>query len=259
MFAEARVARAVVTIDLQYEFLDPFTAGVGHLEKGVCVSAVRSLLRVARDHAFGILHVRSVHDGVETVPRQLRETLTSGYCLRGSQGSELLDGLAVEGDLTIEKQHYSALADTDLARHLEGVKQVVLTGLAVDCCVLATAFDIAQRTDAELVVPFQTVSATSAELYLAGLEMIAKSLGSVVDLRQFCDGERFANPRPLNGPELTKLARPWIQRQLARASAIAAGGRSMPGPVQPRVDALLMRLEPFEPAAEAESHLPATE
>ena len=150
----------------------------------------------------------------------------------------MLAGLVLEGEPVIEKGRFSAFAGTDLRDRLAGVDRVVLAGLAVDCCVLATAFDAARDTDAEVLVPYQAVSATSPALYLAGLGIIAKSLGAVVDLRELLENGGDFSATALQGDAIDRMAGPWIHQQLSVASALA-GSPTTPGPVQSRVDALL--------------------
>jgi len=232
------VTCAVVTIDLQYEFMDPNGSAAGHFEKSVCVPGVQTLLEAARDHGHRVIHVRSIHEDAGSIPKHLRASFPSGYCLRGSPGAEMLAGLVLEGEPVIEKGRFSAFAGTDLRDRLAGVDRVVLAGLAVDCCVLATAFDAARDTDAEVLVPYQAVSATSPALYLAGLGIIAKSLGAVVDLRELLENGGDFSATALQGDAIDRMAGPWIHQQLSVASALA-GSPTTPGPVQSRVDALL--------------------
>ncbi len=66
------------------------------------------------------------------------------HSLRGTEGSEVIDGLKPEPmDLILPKRRFSAFFKTDLDQTLRtlGVDTIVVTGLTTEVCVLMTAMD----------------------------------------------------------------------------------------------------------------------
>jgi nicotinamidase-related amidase len=250
------VTCAVATIDLQYEFLDPAGSAAGHFEKSTCVPSVMRLLAAARSHGHRVIHVRTVHDGPGSLPRPLRSTFPDGLCLRGTRGSELITGLVQEGDLVLEKQQFSAFEGTQLAEHLRSVRRILLVGLAIDCCVLATAFGAVASTTADIVIPYQAVSASTSGAYLSALDIVGKSIGSVVDLEELVDSGAGFLAQTYGAFERSH-AEAWINPRVQQAAAI--GNRAVrSGEVQLRVDALLAEYAQFESTV-SDTHPSATE
>jgi nicotinamidase-related amidase len=67
---------------------------------------------------------------------------------KGSAGFEILEAVApIEGDLVLDKNTSSAFHSTPIDLYLRnmGIETIVLTGLAADMCVNATALDAADR------------------------------------------------------------------------------------------------------------------
>jgi len=67
-----------------------------------------------------------------------------GYCLRGSQGAEVIDELKPEAeDVVMPKRRFSAFFKTflDQALRNDGVDTVVITGINTEVCVYSTALD----------------------------------------------------------------------------------------------------------------------
>ncbi|MNP52599.1 Maleamate amidohydrolase [compost metagenome] len=81
------------------------------------------------------------------------------------------------------KRRYSGFFATDLDLLLKGlgVNTLVLTGVATDVCVRATAQD-ALQLDYRVWVPHECVAGTSEARHLAALEHIGYVLGQVLPL-----------------------------------------------------------------------------
>ena len=215
------MSTAVVVIDLQYDFIDPLSSSVGHFEKAIAIPGVQALLDSAHSRGWTVYHAITVHDGTHTMPRFLQDRVKP-YCLRGSPGAAIVGRLQAPSDVVVEKQSYSALSGTNLREQLAEYKTVILAGTSIDCCVLLTAFNAMELTAANLLVPYQAVSATSEEAYAAGLAIVSKSAAQVVDLQDLLapavDLGHVAAADPIS-----QIARAWVRPRLERAAQIAGG------------------------------------
>ena len=89
-----------------------------------------------------------------------------GYCVPGTEGYELVDGLKPEkGDLIIQKYRNSAFFGTQLDMVLRrmGVKTLVLSGTQYPNCVRGTAND-AMSYDYETIVDTEACSAKTPQV-----------------------------------------------------------------------------------------------
>ncbi len=172
---------AIVTVDLQYEFLDPSSATVGRTQKAICLPGVRRLVRHARNEGWTIVHVATSHSSEDTLPLYLQRQGVDVYCVEGSTGAQIIDGIQAPGEAVVFKQSYSGFSDEGaMTAHLRSADGIVVCGIAVDCCVLTTAFDAATRHELEVFVPYDAVSASAVDDYLSGLRIIQKSAGSIL-------------------------------------------------------------------------------
>lgn len=204
----------LILVDLQHDFFDHRLAHVGRLEKAICLPHVRALVSHARSSGWPVLHVVTEHSGADSLSVHLVKSGVPPYCIRGTVGAEILDGLLGEDDVLVSKTKYSGFHGTDLIARLTGFDTVLLAGVAADCCILHTAFD-ATSHGKHVIVPYQAVSATTRNAYVSGLETIAKSAGAVVDLHAILNP---ASPSPwdsrLHGEELETVLESWFSRQL---------------------------------------------
>lgn len=203
----------LILVDLQHDFFDPRIPHVGRLEKAVCLPSVRALVSLARRSGWPILHVVTEHSGTESLPVHLVKSGVPPYCIRGTAGVEIIDGLFAENDVTVGKAKYSGFHGTELVARLSGFDTVLLAGVAADCCILSTALDAVSHGK-NVVVPYQAVSATTPSDYLFGMKAIAKSAGAVVDLQTVLES---ASPSwwdaRLRGAELETTLGRWSARQ----------------------------------------------
>jgi nicotinamidase-related amidase len=101
------------------------------------------------------------------------------HCVEGSGGAQIVRGLRpAQGDLVVVKRRYSGFYQTTLDMLLRrlGVGIVVLTGVATNGCVLATALDAYFR-DYWVVIPSDCVQAGSKDLHKAGLAITKYLIG----------------------------------------------------------------------------------
>ncbi len=70
------------------------------------------------------------------------------HAVKGTEGAQIVEELKPrEGDIIIEKKRYSGFYKTNLESILKekGIKELILTGVAANICVLFTAGDALQR------------------------------------------------------------------------------------------------------------------
>ena len=112
------------------------------------------------------------------------------HCIENTPGIEIFFELTPsDNDILIIKRRYSAFFGTDLDIVLRGlnVNTLVLTGVATDVCVRATAQD-AHQHNYRVIVPLECVAGTSYEAHHAALKNISYVFGSVVQLNSIISG-----------------------------------------------------------------------
>jgi nicotinamidase-related amidase len=205
---------SLVLIDLQRDFFDCRSGGIGRLEKAIGLPATRRLLTHAREHSWPIFHEVTAHSGVESLPVHLQRTNVHPYCLDGTEGAQIVSGLLQEGEGLIKKQGYSAFNGTALASLLEDTSSIVLAGIAADCCILTTAFDAASLGK-HVYLPYQAIAASRLKEYVSGLVCVAKSAAIVADLQRLLFSDGPSLDHSLSSDQITAQVSDWFQMQLA--------------------------------------------
>ena len=111
------------------------------------------------------------------------------HCLEGTTGPEFYPTLTPEPEeFVVAKRRYSAFFATDLEILLKGlgVDTLILTGVATDVCVRATAQDAQQLNYRVFVVP-ECVAGTTAARHEAALDNIAYVFGKIIPATQARD------------------------------------------------------------------------
>lgn len=176
---------AILVIDMQHDFIDEDGPIPCHGARSI-VPKLRELLDFARGSQIPIIYTQEVHRSSKVdFGRELDygETL---HCVEGSKGVEIIPDLCPQGtDYVLVKRRYSGFFATDLDLLLKGlgVDTVVITGVATDVCVRATAQDAMQH-DYRVVVPRECVAGTNADRHEAALENIAYVFGKVQALSE---------------------------------------------------------------------------
>jgi nicotinamidase-related amidase len=205
---------ALILVDLQKDFLQVGEGHVGRVEKAICLPGVRRLLAFARQENWAVIHAITEHAGPDSMPGHLRRKGVRPYCMRDSAGAALLHGMHHPGDKTVTKTHYSAMRTPELRAALETHHHILVAGIAVDCCVMQTAFDL-EHEGKEVFIPFQAVGASKQRAYVAGLEMISKSAGTVVDLDKLLVAGDLVAAAELQDDALESRLVPWFDRRAA--------------------------------------------
>lgn len=165
---------AILIIDMQNDFVDP---------KGkLCVAgakatipAIQNLVKYGKSKNWKVVYIVRDHrtSGVDVdAPRiPLFTDGKTGYCVPGTWGGALVDGLTPESDdLIVSKFRNSAFFNTqlDLVLRRMGVKTVVLAGTQYPNCVRGTAND-AMSYDYETVICTDACSAKTPEVAAANI------------------------------------------------------------------------------------------
>lgn len=160
---------AILVIDMQNDFVKPgaILCVDGALKT---VPNINQLIKYGRKKNWKVIWIMRAHEasGVDVdAPRiPLFVDGKSGYCVPGTEGYELVDGLKPEkGDYIVQKYRNSAFFNTqlDLMLRRMGVKTVVLSGTQYPNCVRGTAND-AMSLDYETVVDVDACSAKTPEV-----------------------------------------------------------------------------------------------
>lgn len=160
------------------------------------IGAIDEFHELARQLDVPVIHVISTLrpsgiDDVRGIPAAWRLTMPEylgpipGAPLHGLQGSEwtqLCTHRDAKDEVVDSKRRLSAFYPTDLDFVLRqmGVKNIVFTGVNVDCCILNSAFDASNR-NYRVIVPVDTSRGTDEHLEAAGRTIISLFLGLVVE------------------------------------------------------------------------------
>ena len=134
---------AILVIDMQADFVGP-SAAIPCKGAEACIPHINKLLQAARSQGIPIIFTQEAHrsSGID-FGREL-DYGEPKHCLEGSPGVRLIDLVTREpGDHLVIKRRYSAFFATDLEILLRGLRvdTLILTGVATDVCVRATAQD----------------------------------------------------------------------------------------------------------------------
>ncbi|MDQ0704015.1 nicotinamidase-related amidase [Pseudomonas sp. W3I7] len=174
---------ALVVIDMQHDFVDE-DAPIACKGAGAIVPLIHELTALARTLGIPVIYTRESHRKQKVDFGLELEYGETEHCVEGTPGIEIIDELRPhESDYVLVKRRYSGFFATDLDLLLKGlgVNTLVLTGVATDVCVRATAQD-ALQLDYRVWVPHECVAGTSEARHLAALEHIGYVLGRVLPL-----------------------------------------------------------------------------
>ncbi len=186
---------ALVLIDLQNDFCHP-DGFMGQMGEDVTfiqdtLPSIRHLLERARQAGAMVIHVKAEYGSLSA------SEVSMGYwteaeeappcCLPEAWGGDFVAELKpLESEPVVVKHRYSAFVDTrlDLLLRSNGIRTVILPGVATHCCVESTARDAAMR-DYYVVVPEDGVAVRGKQRHLheASLEVLGTYFGLVAPSR----------------------------------------------------------------------------
>jgi nicotinamidase/pyrazinamidase len=159
---------ALLVVDLQKDFLPGGALGVAHGDE--VLAPLNRALRAFERAARPVYASRDWHPA-NHCSFKARGGPWPPHCIAGTAGAEFADGLALPPSATIvskastpDADAYSAFGGTDLAVQLrrQGVRRVVVGGLATDYCVLNTVLD-ARAAGFEVLVLTEAVRAVEVK------------------------------------------------------------------------------------------------
>ena len=169
--------KALLVIDMLNDFLLPGAPLEVPSGRDI-VPALASRIRQARADMTPVIYVCDSHD-----PKDAEFAVWPAHCVRGTPGSQVIHDLAPrEGDTIVEKTRYSGFFGTDLEKVLEkrGVRELAITGILTNICVLYTACDAYMR-GYRVTVPVDCVAALTEEEHRFCLGQMEKLMEARLD------------------------------------------------------------------------------
>lgn len=190
--------QALVVVDMQNAFCHELGSVVvrrGPLAgvDGV-VERVRQVVGLARASGVPVLFTRQVfRPGGLDMGRNLRRRLAGAdptSMVEGSWDAQLLEGLAADGDVVVDKCRYDAFLHTPLESVLDGygVTELEICGVVTNVCVESTARSAYMR-DYSVTLLADCCAARTQRLHEISLEALVAC--DFVDLARVGDGFRF--------------------------------------------------------------------
>lgn len=146
-----------------------------------------AFLEGARRSGIPIVHVRyEAVDGIHNAHPAWDARWAAKHCIRGSETTEFVIKPAHFDHVIETKRTYNCFAYTDLELYMKRLERdtVVITGIATDCCCLATAF-AASDLHYKVVAISDCQVGMSTESHNAALGIVQAMLGEVTDSEAF--------------------------------------------------------------------------
>ena len=124
----------LVVVDMQNDFID---GALGTAEARQILPRVKERVRLARGSGETVVFTRDTHAD-DYLSTQEGRLLPVAHCIRGTEGWQLAEGLAKEGERIFDKP---AFGSCDLARFAVegGFAEAELIGVCTDICVISNA------------------------------------------------------------------------------------------------------------------------
>jgi ureidoacrylate peracid hydrolase len=172
---------ALVVVDVQNDFCNPEEYPAAQL----MLPRLRAFIEDARRQDVRVVYARVVHsdltDSEVWRARNRNRPNSRGVCREGSVGAEYAPGFGpLPGDVEIVKHRYSAFVGTELELVLraQGIRTVLVTGIATNTCVESTARDAYQR-DFHVILVSDCTACKLPMLQEATEENIRRNFGLV--------------------------------------------------------------------------------
>lgn len=126
--------KLLVVVDMQRDFID---GALGTAEARQILPRVKERVRLARGSGETVVFTRDTHAD-DYLSTQEGRRLPVAHCIRGTEGWQLVEGLAKEGERIFDKP---AFGSCDLARFAAegGFAEAELIGVCTDICVISNA------------------------------------------------------------------------------------------------------------------------
>ena len=161
---------ALVLVDMQRDFFD-VPALRGRVDE--LVEHANGLIARAVEADVPVVLVRTLHspDG-DTWALNMSED-GEGVAIAGTEGAELLEGLACSDAIEVRKTRDSAFVRTDLEETLRSLRidRLVLGGVSTEACVAMTAADAYSR-DFRVVLAGDVIASAQPDAHQAALDWL---------------------------------------------------------------------------------------
>ncbi|MBV8169028.1 MAG: cysteine hydrolase [Alphaproteobacteria bacterium] len=218
---------ALVVIDVQNDFCHPdgaFGKVGGDLSRMPAMTErLRALIAAARERQVFTVFVRASYDenvtSVALAQNRKRLGLLNGICLEGSWGIEWYEDIAPAGlphEVVVTKHRFDAFQGTPLDLYLRsnGIRNIVVTGVATSGCVESTVRD-AFFLDYYVVVATDAVGDSSKSRHDSSLVVMERAFAKMMPVETIAASWRGANG----------AARGWT-RDAKQAAAAGASERT---------------------------------
>ena len=130
--------KAVIVIDLQKDYLWRKRKPMFSYDTDKLIGNVNSMIASYQEKGYDIIYIKHI------LPKLMWGV---GFSIKGTEGSELYEGLNIVSDLCFEKNRSDSYTSRPFREHMEknGYKEVILMGLDECGCVGATAKGAAKR------------------------------------------------------------------------------------------------------------------
>lgn len=209
---------ALVVIDVQNDFCHPEGAfgkiGADNTRMPAMAARIRALLDAARERQVFTVFVRAVYDEEVTsaalAQNRRRLGLLNSLCLEGSWGAEWYGDVAPAGlahEVVITKHRFDAFQGTSLDLYLRsnGIRTVVMTGVATSGCVESTVRD-AFFQDYYVVVAGDAVGEGVKERNDGSLAVMERAFAKILPSGEIAECWRGANRTERGWAGATKRA-----------------------------------------------------
>ena len=137
--------KALLVIDMQNDFFSENAPLKCEGGQEIIGNVVKAIAR-ARQKGIPVIHVIQIHRK-DMSDFGLELECSKPHCIEGTEGAKIIPEIQVEEkDYLIIKKRFSGFLATDLELLLRslGVNEIIITGVATDGCVRATAVDAHQ-------------------------------------------------------------------------------------------------------------------
>ena len=224
-------ATALVIIDMQNDFAVPDGAceqsgdDLSTIEP--MIHRLKGLIAVAREKEILIVHVRMNNDqpyvAANLAEAFVRRGLGPGPCRSGTVGEQFVPGMEPvlsDHEFLVTKHRFSGFWGTeiDLILRSNGIKTLVLAGIATEVCVESTARDGFFR-DYSIVIAGDCTASFSVERHKASHALFERSFGMVEPASHISEIWRHSNQtrRGWRRPEKDKAVLKTLEERLLPA------------------------------------------
>jgi nicotinamidase-related amidase len=196
---------ALVLIDLQRDFCHP-DGVMGQLGEDLtsmtgAVAEAAKLLDAARQAGMPVIHVRAEYGAADSSDVSLFASngVSGTFCCRpGTTGSDFMPEVApLPGEWIVVKHRFSGFVDTrlDLLLRSNGIRTIIVGGVATQCCVESTVRDASLR-DYYVVVGREATAARGRmrHLHEASLEVMGLYFADCRPVAEIIDALPVARP-----------------------------------------------------------------